>query len=273
MAKKLSRTKSQRIAYWVVLISFAAPLIYYLVEMVLGVFDTVNLLTMLQCALGLIVLHVPDFLSEKLRFEIPSLLYVFYLVFLYCAIFLGEFYDMFNRVPFWDVILHCSSSLVSGFLGFMFVAILNKSEKVMFRLSPVFVSLFAFCFAVTIGALWEIYEYVFDGLLGLNMQKFTTPDGTVLVGHAALVDTMEDIIIDAVGGFAASVIGYISLKHKKEWLVPKLLEAETQKTALLPGGKGQALPPADKHSENGCSSVPDEQELPVCAGEDRPPQS
>ena len=215
MAKKLSRTKSQRIAYWVVLISFAAPLIYYLVEMVLGVFDTVNLLTMLQCALGPIVLHVPDFLSEKLRFEIPSLLYVFYLVFLYCAIFLGEFYDMFNRVPFWDVILHCSSSLVSGFLGFMFVAILNKSEKVMFRLSPVFVSLFAFCFAVTIGALWEIYEYVFDGLLGLNMQKFTTPDGTVLVGHAALVDTMEDIIIDAVGGFAASVIGYISLKHKR----------------------------------------------------------
>ncbi len=226
MAKKLSRTKSQKVAYWVVLVSFAAPLIYYLVQLIVGTFDTMNLLTMLQCALGLIVLHVPDFLSEKLRFEIPSLLYVFYLIFLYCAIFLGEFYDMFNRIPFWDVILHSSSSLVSGFLGFMFVAILNKSEKVMFRLSPLFVSMFAFCFAVTIGSLWEIYEYVFDGLLGLNMQKFTTPDGTVLVGHAALVDTMEDIIIDAFGGFVASVIGYISLKRKKDWLVPKLLEAD-----------------------------------------------
>lgn len=215
MAKKMSRTKSQRIAYWVVLVSFAAPLLYYLIQMVAGTFDTVNLLTMLQCVLGLVVLHLPDFLSEKLRFEIPSLLYVFYLVFLYCAIFLGEFYDMFNRVPFWDVILHCSSSLVSGFLGFMFVAILNKSEKVLFHLSPLFVSLFAFCFAITIGTLWEIYEYTFDGLLGLNMQKFITPDGTVLVGHAAIVDTMEDLMIDAFGGLVASVIGYFSLKHNK----------------------------------------------------------
>lgn len=242
MAKKLSRTKSQKVAYWVVLVSFAAPLIYYLVQLIVGTFDTMNLLTMLQCALGLIVLHVPDFLSEKLRFEIPSLLYVFYLIFLYCAIFLGEFYDMFNRIPFWDVILHSSSSLVSGFLGFMFVAILNKSEKVMFRLSPLFVSMFAFCFAVTIGSLWEIYEYVFDGLLGLNMQKFTTPDGTVLVGHAALVDTMEDIIIDAFGGFVASVIGYISLKRKKDWLVPKLLEADAgDKASSSEKKNGEAL--------------------------------
>ena len=65
MAKKLSRTKSQKVAYWVVLVSFAAPLIYYLVQLIVGTFDTMNLLTMLQCALGLIVLHVPDFLSEK----------------------------------------------------------------------------------------------------------------------------------------------------------------------------------------------------------------
>lgn len=236
MANKMSHTKSQRIAYWVVLISFAAPLLYYLIQMVAGTFDTVNLLTMLQCVLGLAVLHLPDFLSEKLRFEIPSLLYVFYLVFLYCAIFLGEFYDMFNRVPFWDVILHCSSSLVSGFLGFMFVAILNKSEKVMFHLSPLFVSLFAFCFAITIGTLWEIYEYTFDGLLGLNMQKFITPDGTVLVGHAVIVDTMEDLMIDAFGGLVASIIGYFSLKHNKSWLVPKLLDPKpkNEKTASLP---------------------------------------
>ena len=53
MEKKRSRTKSQKIAYWIVLISFAAPLLYYLIQMVLGVFDTVNLLTMLQCTLGL----------------------------------------------------------------------------------------------------------------------------------------------------------------------------------------------------------------------------
>jgi len=229
VTKKKSRTRSYKIAYWFVLVSFAAPILFYLVQMVVGTFDTANLLTMLQCVLGLVVLHLPDFLSEKLRFEIPNALYVFFLIFLYCSIFLGEFYDMFNRVSYWDVIMHCSSSLATGFIGFMFVAILNKSEKVMFHLSPLFVALFAFCFSITIGSLWEIYEYTFDGILGLNMQKFIEPDGTVLAGHAALVDTMEDLMIDAVGGLTASVIGYFSLKHNKDWLVPKLLDPKPKK--------------------------------------------
>lgn len=227
--RKNSRSRSQQIAYYLALASFVAPIFYYLIELIIGTFDSANMLTMLQCVLGVVVLHVPDFLSEKLRFEIPPLLYIFYLIFLYCSITLGEFYDIFNRVPFWDVILHCSSSLVSGFLGFMFVAILNKSEKIMFHLSPIFVSLFAFCFAITIGTVWEIYEYTVDGLLGLNMQKFITPDGTVLIGHAAIVDTMEDLMIDAFGGLAASIIGYFSLKHNKSWLVPKLLDPKPRK--------------------------------------------
>lgn len=216
--------KRYRLAYWFVLICFAAPILFYLLQMLFGEFDTANLLTMLQCMLGIVVLHLPDVLSERLRFEVPAGLYVFFLIFLYCSIFLGEFYDMFNRVAYWDVLMHCSSSVVTGLIGFMFVAILNKSEKVMFSLSPLFLALFAFCFSITIGSLWEIYEYIFDGLLGLNMQKFIEPDGTVLVGHAALVDTMEDIIIDAIGALAASVIGYFSLKKRKDWLVPKLLE-------------------------------------------------
>ena len=148
----------------------------------------------------------------------------------------------------------------------MFVAILNKSEKVLFHLSPLFVSLFAFCFAITIGTLWEIYEYTFDGLLGLNMQKFITPDGTVLVGHAAIVDTMEDLMIDAFGGLVASVIGYFSLKHNKSWLVPKLLDPKpkNEKPASLPSAENAAKgiePPKQssaspaKQSENGLSSA------------------
>ena len=83
-------------------------------------------------------------------------------------------------------------------------------------LSPVFMALFAFCFAVSVGVLWEIYEYAFDGLLGLNMQKFMLADGTLLVGREALDDTMKDIIIDVFGSLAAAVVGYVSIKRQKK---------------------------------------------------------
>ena len=216
------RCKKQRIAYFVVLFSFIAPILFYIVEMCLGMFESDEMLTLLQCVVGIVVLHVPDFLSHRFRFEVPTFLYVFYLIFLYCAIFLGEFADAYNRVAYWDVLLHCSSSLASGFVGFMFISILNRSEHIVFRLSPKFVSLFAFCFSVAVGGLWETYEFLVDHMMGLNMQKFTLPDGTVLMGHLALIDTMEDIIIDMIGALIASVIGYFSILKNKGWLVPKL---------------------------------------------------
>jgi hypothetical protein len=197
--------------------------------MCVGVFETDKMLTLLQCMLGILVLHIPDFLAHKLRFEVPTFLYIFYLIFLYCAIFLGEFADAYNRVYFWDTILHCSSSLASGFVGFMFISILNGDEHIVFRLSPKFVALFAFAFSVMVGGLWETYEFLMDGIAGLNMQKFITPDGAVLVGHAALRDTMEDIIIDIIGAFIASIIGYFSIKKNKDWLVPKLLDPKKEK--------------------------------------------
>ena len=94
-----------------------------------------------------------------------------------------------------------------GALGFSIVTLLNKTEKVPMELSPLFVALFSFCFAVTLGVVWEFYEYTFDGLLGLNMQKFALENGTLLIGRAALADTMMDLVVDAVGAFIMSVIG------------------------------------------------------------------
>lgn len=226
------RSKKQRAAYLIVLFSFIAPIVFYVVQMCLGMFETSKVLTLLQCLLGIVVLHIPDFLAHKLRFEVPTFLYVFYLIFLYCAIFLGEFADIYNKVAFWDTLLHCTSSLASGFVGFMFISVLNGDEHIVFRLSPKFVALFAFAFSVMVGGLWEIYEFLVDGMMGLNMQKFTLPDGTVLLGHMALRDTMEDIIIDVIGALIASVIGYFSILKNKDWLVPKLLEPRKEKESI-----------------------------------------
>jgi len=212
-----------KLLYFTVLISFILPIAYLIVKIVLmstGVISDPRhisdyTLMLLECILGIIVIHLPAFLEKKFSFEIPKTLYIMYLIFLYCAITLGEVRNFYYLVPHWDTILHGFSSLMSGAFGFMVVDILNKDRHTTFNLSPIFVAVFAFCFGSAIGTLWEIYEYSFDALLGLNMQKFRLEDGTQLVGHAALSDTMKDIIVDCAGALAASVIGYFDLKIEK----------------------------------------------------------
>ena len=141
-----------------------------------------------------------------------------YTIFLYCAIYLGEVKSFYYEVPHWDTILHTFSGAMLGALGFLFVTLLNKNEKVQMNLSPLFVVDFSFCFAVTLGVFWEIYEFTFDGILGLNMQKFALENGELILGRVALKDTMKDLIVDCLGAFIMFIIGYISLKYKKGWI-------------------------------------------------------
>ena len=98
----------------------------------------------------------------------------------------------------------------------------NKDKNVRVSLSPIFVAVFAFCFALAIGALWEVYEFTFDSILGLNMQKHTTETGVALVGTKALSDTMKDIIVDAVGALVVVIIGYISEKKSRQAVSEKI---------------------------------------------------
>ena len=171
-----------------------------------------------QCILGVIAMLLPGLLQKKLRINIPSNMLILYTIFLYAAIYLGEVKSFYYNVPNWDNILHTFSGAMIGAIGFSFVTLLNKTEKVPMNLSPLFVAVFSFCFAVTLGVVWEFYEFTFDGLLGLNMQKFALENGTQLIGRAALTDTMIDLLEDAVGALKISIIGYISLKYNKGWI-------------------------------------------------------
>lgn len=220
--KKPRKERVLKIFYFVVLFSFILPIIYLSIRLAFA--PTIDddfrdksdyVLMIAECVLGVIVINLPTFLAKKLKFDFPIVLNVMYLIFLYCAIFLGEVQSFYYRIPHWDTVLHCFSSMMLGTFGFMFVSIINKDEKTTMRLSPVFVALFAFGFAVSIGVLWEIYEYSFDAVLGLNMQKFRLENGTQLIGREALSDTMEDLIIDTLGAFASSFVGFLSLKKRR----------------------------------------------------------
>lgn len=171
-------------------------------------------LTLLQCLVGVIVMFIPSVIEKKFSVDIPDVMEMLYFVFLFCAIYLGEVRDFYYRIPSWDLILHMFSGAMLGALGFVLVSFFNDSEKVNMQLSPIFVTLFAFCFALAAGTLWEIYEFLADGLLGTNMQKFITADREVLVGRDALADTMEDLIVDALSSLAVCIIGFFTLKKK-----------------------------------------------------------
>lgn len=224
--KQRKKLNWKRIICIIVFVSLAFSIVYASIHLVSsptvapegGEFAPVKsdyLLMLTQCILGLIVLLLPDLINRKFSFSIPNYMFIMYYIFLYCAIYLGEVRSFYYLVPHWDSYLHAFSGGMLGALGFALVTVLNDTERVAVRLSPIFVALFAFCFALAAGAVWEIYEYTFDGLLGLNMQRYHLADGTMLVGHEALSDTISDLIIDAVGALVVSVIGFITLKKRK----------------------------------------------------------
>ena len=229
--KKISEKTQQKIGKILtiaVMMSFIAPLGFLIYKIVTtsNVLDENSLdgrvrsdyiLMLLECILGIFAILLPSMLTRKFRVEIPDKMYYLYLIFLYAAIFLGEVQDFYYSVPYWDTVLHTFSGVMIGFIGFSLIDILNNKNKKV-TLSPFFIAFFAFCFAVQVGVIWELYEFMSDGVFGTNMQKFKLRDGTALVGRTAVEDTMEDLIVDGVGAFAASTIGYVSLKYKKGWI-------------------------------------------------------
>ncbi|MDR3357040.1 MAG: hypothetical protein LBO04_07635 [Spirochaetaceae bacterium] len=196
-------------------------------------------LMLLQCLLGLAVLFLPGLLERRCKIVIENFVYIFFLVFLYAAIILGEVHDFYYLVPHWDTLLHACSGVMLGAIAVSAIDILNNSKKVRLYLSEGFVALFSFFFAVALGAIWEIYEYAMDLFFGFNMQRYRSGEGEQLLGQLALYDTMKDIIVDVLGAAAICIIGYAVLKHKNKKVLklvpqakfhsPKKLGANTAK--------------------------------------------
>ncbi|MDR1263255.1 MAG: hypothetical protein LBK46_07175 [Oscillospiraceae bacterium] len=219
------KTEWSSVTFWFVFITLMLSIVYAVVRIVLspsGAVDGIEhdkmksdyALMLIQCALGVCILFLPSALERKLKVSIPQPMHIAFMIFLYCAIYLGEVRSFYYRIPFWDSILHAFSGAMLGALGFVVIQLLNDHKGVHVELSPVFVSLFAFCFGLTCGTIWEIYEFTFDWLLKLNMQKFMLESGEALVGQAALLDTMKDIIVDAAAVFAVTFGPYFVRKAK-----------------------------------------------------------
>lgn len=193
---------------------------------------------------------LPSILSKRLKITLPSTLEIIILCFMFAANILGEINNFYVTVPHWDTVLHTLNGFCFSAIGFALVDMLNRHERVSLRLSPLFLSIVAFCFSMTIGVLWEFYEYAGDSLLTLDMQKDTvihefntvsldeTHDNIpiqvrdisdVIIVHSdgsqevlglggyldvGIHDTMKDLLVNMIGAIVFSVIGYFYVKRE-----------------------------------------------------------
>jgi hypothetical protein len=226
-----------RIFIIITFVAFILTALYLLVRMIIAaatatsaseqIYDWSSYLPMfLECLLGIFTMLLPGILERRAHIAIPSIMLFFYALFLFCAIYLGEVHSFYYRIPYWDIILHAFSSIAIASIGFSLVELLNNSKKVILTLSPVFVAIFAFCFALAMGSIWEICEFFVDSVLGTNAQKFALESGTLLIGREALADTMKDLIVDASGALIVSVSGYLLLRQSKTFPQWMLIESK-----------------------------------------------
>lgn len=150
---------------------------------------------------GLIIVWLPSFLTRNLHVHFPLEFELLLNIFIYSSIFLGEIHGYYTRFWWWDIVLHVGSGIALGFLGFLLLYSLQRSGKL--TIAPSLLALFSFCFALSLGALWEIFEFIMDSNFGFTMQK------------TGITDTMWDLIVDAIGALVVSVSGYTYVKHQR----------------------------------------------------------
>lgn len=199
------------------------------------------------CALAYLLLYVPSWVQVKLRIELPPALEITVLCFIYAAEVLGEVNAFYVVVPHWDTMLHTLNGFLAAAVGFSMVVLLNDDERLTFDLSPFFLALTAFCFSMTIGVLWEFFEFSMDMLFHTDMQRDTvihaiysaSLDATrsnkvvavpgiqdVLVNGESLglggyldigiIDTMKDLFVNFIGAVVFSVTGFFYARSKGE---------------------------------------------------------
>jgi len=161
-------------------------------------------------ALILILTFLPYLFERKYSINLPIEFEFVIILFIYASLFLGEIHAYYTKFWWWDVVLHTSSGIALGFAGFLILYVLYCQDKV--RAKPIWIAIFAFCFGVAIGAVWEIFEFTMDQIFSLNMQK------------SGLLDTMWDLIVDSIGAMLTSFVGYFYIKGKKTPLFTRFLQ-------------------------------------------------
>lgn len=171
--------------------------------------------------LMIIVSLIPLILGRTTKVRIPKAMEIAFVGFCFASLVMGDLLDFYGRFSWWDMLLHAISGIMLGILGYAILNTIFDNEIKSPHISPLFVSIWVICFALAAGAMWEIWEYITDGIFGLNSQQFLVTSGTFdttspLQGRDALKDTMEDLILDLAGACIIAIGAYIdTINHRK----------------------------------------------------------
>ena len=227
-------------------ILFAVYLVIRLIVVAAMIMELINreYYNVFCCILTLILFMIPSFVENRIKIDVPDVLEIIILLFIFAGQTLGELKEYYITFPHWDTMLHTVNGFLCAAIGLALIDILNKSPKFAIRLSPFYVALFTFTFSMTVGVIWEFYEFAMDMLFKTDMQKDTiiksissvmlNPEGrnravtvaiesVVINGETwdfggyldiGLIDTMKDLLVNFVGALVFSVIGYCYVKNK-----------------------------------------------------------
>ncbi len=168
----------------------------------------------MTCALTLGLLTLPLFVDRKLSVALPSVLEIIVVLFVFAANVMGELGALYEKIPIWDSILHAVNGFICAGVGFGLTDILNRSKRVKLSLSPVFVCLFSFCFSMTVGVVWEFFEFGADMFFEKDMQKdtvITAIHSGLISGKSNVIMHIRDITSTVVNGENLGIDGYLDI--------------------------------------------------------------
>jgi len=241
---------------------------FSVIAVMIAQFFNQNFENMFLCGLTLVLLLLPTVFERELRIDLPDTLEIIIMLFVYAAEILGEIRAFYTTFPYWDTMLHTLNGFLCAAIGFCLVDLFNRNERFSLSLSPLFMAIVAFCFSMTIGVLWEFFEFSMDVFLRFDMQKdavvntissvMLDPEGG---NHAVIIknitdvivvadgeqiplglggyldigifDTMKDLFVNFIGAVVFSVIGYFYVKSRGNGrfarrFIPQILEEEKE---------------------------------------------
>ena len=244
MKKKYEETNKKSIAVYLTLRLLVVICMVF--QILMGNFENV-----FMCILALLLFTIPTIISEKFKIALPSLLEAIIYMFIFSATILGEINNFYGIIPFWDTLLHILNGFLCAGIGFSLIDLLNQNSKKI-SLSPLYVAIVAFCFSMTIGILWEFYEFTADSVFRTDMQKdrivksissvelnpnrenvpikvnnieraeIYSEDGTITTienGYLdiGIIDTMKDLFVNFIGAIVFSIIGFLYVKNRGKY--------------------------------------------------------
>ena len=159
--------------------------------------------------LTLVLSIAPVLLASRFYVNVPVPFLVATTLFIIGSVLAGEAFEFYERVWWWDLALHGASAVGFGLFGFLFIFMLFEGDR--FAAPPLAIAFLSFCVAITVGSVWEMFEYAMDLGFGLNMQK------------SGLDDTMGDLFVNALGAALGAISGFFYLKGRNRHLFAPLI--------------------------------------------------